>query len=104
MAFTMFIVWQGKDVLDLGESIEYAGKAVVALALDPHVLSKTGRVLLAADLGDEYNFVDVDGSKPPNVRAVKSVFEISDHGWLAAMIPSFIKIPFWIMAAAAHKF
>ena len=95
---------QGKDALSLGESVEYAGKAVVGLALDRRVLRKTGRVLFATDLGDEYNFVDVDGSKPPNMRQVKSLCEVSGHNWIAAITPGFIKVPFWLIASTTHKF
>lgn len=44
-----------------GESTEYAGKAVVALASDPKVINKTGKILLTADMGTEYGYKDIDG-------------------------------------------
>lgn len=44
-----------------GESPEFAGRAVVALASDPVILKKSGRILLTADLASEYGFVDIDG-------------------------------------------
>ena len=44
-----------------GETVEYPGKAIVALAKDPHRLNKTGRILITSDLGAEYGFVDIDG-------------------------------------------
>lgn len=50
-----------KNMFRDGESIEYAGKAVVALATDPNVLDKTGRVIITGDLGREYGFLDIDG-------------------------------------------
>ncbi|MBI5280850.1 MAG: SDR family NAD(P)-dependent oxidoreductase [Candidatus Solibacter usitatus] len=46
------------------ESPEYIGRAVVHLAQDPEVMSKTGRVLTAAELAREYSFTDVDGRQP----------------------------------------
>lgn len=45
----------------VGESPEFVGKAVVALATDPKRLDKTGKVLLTVDLAHEYGFKDIDG-------------------------------------------
>ncbi len=47
------------------ETPEYLGRAVAALASDPTVLSKTGRLHFVADLAREYGFTDVGGSQPP---------------------------------------
>jgi dehydrogenase/reductase SDR family protein 1 len=51
--------------LDLSnsESPEFVGRAVVALASDPDVLRRTGQVLVAASLAQEYGFTDVDGKQ-----------------------------------------
>jgi NAD(P)-dependent dehydrogenase (short-subunit alcohol dehydrogenase family) len=53
-------------VFDLtnSESPEFQGRAVAALAADPWVLDKSGRVLVAAALAREYGFTDVDGTQP----------------------------------------
>src|SRR5580693_1310182 len=52
--------------LDLtnSESPEFIGRAVAALAGDPHVMRYTGTVLVAASLALEYGFTDVDGKAP----------------------------------------
>ena len=52
--------------LDFGgaESQRFTGRAVVALASDPDVLARSGRVFASRDLADEYGFTDVDGSLP----------------------------------------
>ena len=52
--------------LDLtnSESPEFIGRAVAALAADPHVLRHTGMVVVAASLAREYGFTDTDGSTP----------------------------------------
>jgi NAD(P)-dependent dehydrogenase (short-subunit alcohol dehydrogenase family) len=47
------------------ESVEYTGRAVVALAADPAVLEKSGRTLLVGELARQYGFTDVDGRQPP---------------------------------------
>src|SRR2546423_8227880 len=50
--------------LSNSESPQFIGRAVAALASDPNVLEKSGRVLVAAALGEEYGFTDVDGKQP----------------------------------------
>ncbi len=52
--------------LDLSnsESPQYIGRAVAALASDPDVLKRTGTVCVAAALGQEYGFDDIDGKRP----------------------------------------
>jgi NAD(P)-dependent dehydrogenase (short-subunit alcohol dehydrogenase family) len=53
---------------DLSESVEYIGRAVAALAGDPDVLAKTGKIHFVADLAREYGFTDVDGKVIPRFR------------------------------------
>lgn len=52
--------------LDLSnsESPQFIGRAVIALATDPKVMEKSGAILVAAALAEEYGFEDIDGSKP----------------------------------------
>jgi len=52
--------------LDLSnsESPEFIGRAIAALAADADVLRHSGKVLVAAALGREYGFTDVDGKTP----------------------------------------
>lgn len=42
----------------------YVGRAVAALAADPNVHAKTGRVFASWTLAREYGFTDLDGSQP----------------------------------------
>jgi dehydrogenase/reductase SDR family member 1 len=53
-------------VFDLSnsESPEFIGRAVAALANDPNVARRNGAILIAAALGEEYGFTDVDGHRP----------------------------------------
>ncbi|HEX5735646.1 MAG TPA: SDR family NAD(P)-dependent oxidoreductase [Blastocatellia bacterium] len=52
--------------LDLSnsESPQFIGRAVVALACDEKIMERTGKVLIAASLAEEYGFADVDGKQP----------------------------------------
>ena len=42
----------------------YVGRAVTALASDPNVFSKSGRVFSSWNLAQEYGFTDIDGRHP----------------------------------------
>jgi NAD(P)-dependent dehydrogenase (short-subunit alcohol dehydrogenase family) len=55
---------------DLSESTEYSGRAVAALASDPHVLAKSGTLLFVANLAEEYGFSDIDGKRVANFYRV----------------------------------
>jgi NAD(P)-dependent dehydrogenase (short-subunit alcohol dehydrogenase family) len=52
--------------LDLSnsESPQFIGRGVVALASDSNVMEKSGKVLVAAALAEEYGFDDIDGKRP----------------------------------------
>jgi len=54
-----------KDYLNFTESPEYVGRAVVAVATDPKVMEKSGKVLAVGDLAEEYGFTDIDGRRVP---------------------------------------
>ena len=42
----------------------YVGRAIAALAADPKIMKKSGRVFNSAELAREYGFVDLDGRSP----------------------------------------
>jgi NAD(P)-dependent dehydrogenase (short-subunit alcohol dehydrogenase family) len=46
----------------------FVGRCVAALAADPNVATKNGRVFASWDLADEYGVDDADGSRPHFVR------------------------------------
>jgi NAD(P)-dependent dehydrogenase (short-subunit alcohol dehydrogenase family) len=46
------------------ETPHYIGRAIVALAADPKVMTKTGQTLATWDLAEEYGFSDIDGTQP----------------------------------------
>jgi NAD(P)-dependent dehydrogenase (short-subunit alcohol dehydrogenase family) len=57
--------WREVPALARTESPRYVGRAVVALAADPRVMEKSGRVFRVGDLAREYGFTDIDGQQPP---------------------------------------
>lgn len=50
--------------LSNSESPQFIGRAVVGLATDPNLMLKSGKVLIAAALAQEYGFSDIDGKQP----------------------------------------
>ncbi|HWZ58840.1 MAG TPA: SDR family oxidoreductase [Gemmatimonadaceae bacterium] len=46
------------------ETPAFVGRAIVALATDPNVGAKSGRVFSSWGLSDEYGFTDLDGERP----------------------------------------
>ncbi|MFY9556656.1 MAG: SDR family oxidoreductase [Blastocatellia bacterium] len=52
----------------------YVGRAVAALAADPNVFKKSGRVFSSWDLALEYGFVDIDGRQPVWSKYVEDKF------------------------------
>ncbi len=64
-------VLRAAEYFDLSnsESPQFEGRAVAALAGDPQVMSKSGQVLVAAALGLEYGFTDIDGKQPRPVTS-----------------------------------
>ncbi|XP_071502343.1 dehydrogenase/reductase SDR family member 1-like [Diadema antillarum] len=93
-----------RELFSNGESTEFSGKAIVALFNDPNLLKKSGRILWTVELAEEYQFVDVDGRSPANFRRVRTLLKMYGHTWLAALVPSCIKIPFSILAVGMHRF
>lgn len=93
-----------KDVFGEGESTEYAGKAIVALAKDPQLMQMTGRILMTAELGAHYGFKDIDGRQILSMRSMQSALTWAGHTRLAAMTPSWIKVPYWMFALGGNKF
>jgi dehydrogenase/reductase SDR family member 1 len=59
-------VMQFAQYLDLSnsESPLFVGRAIAALATDSRIIEKSGQVLVAAALAEEYGFTDVDGRRP----------------------------------------
>merc|ERR1711953_1103821 len=87
---------QMAKVFEKGETIEYAGKAVVHLAAD--------KIIMTTDIGREFGFVDVTGESPIEFRQVKVLVAYGGYPGLAAFIPEFIRVPLWLMHFGAYKF
>ena len=50
------------------ETPEFTGRIIDALARDPELMGKSGRVLIGAELAQQYGVSDIDGRQPPSHR------------------------------------
>ena len=93
-----------KRALDNPETVEMSGRAISHLAIDPHIMKKTGRIFTTADLAREYRFTDVDGQIHSDQRSIKDLLYVVGYTRLASFVPKFIRIPLWILHYFSYKF
>lgn len=62
----------------------FVGRCIAALAADPNVSAKNGRVFASWDLAEEYGVNDADGSRPHFVRWLKENMPEVASGWRKA--------------------
>ncbi|WP_036484455.1 SDR family NAD(P)-dependent oxidoreductase [Myxosarcina sp. GI1] len=80
------------------ESPLLAGRAIAALAAEPDLMSRTGKVCIVAELAEQHNLVDRDGKRPVSLRSLRfllpfGVPALRKYAWL---IPN-IKIPWFLL-------
>jgi NAD(P)-dependent dehydrogenase (short-subunit alcohol dehydrogenase family) len=63
--------------VEISESPRFVGRAVAALAADPHVHERNGGSFSSGGLAREYGFTDIDGSQPDCWRYM---VEVQDPG------------------------
>jgi NAD(P)-dependent dehydrogenase (short-subunit alcohol dehydrogenase family) len=57
------------DLAATAETPEFTGRVIDALASDPQLMDKSGKVLIGAELGEEYGLTDTNGNIPISHRA-----------------------------------
>jgi NAD(P)-dependent dehydrogenase (short-subunit alcohol dehydrogenase family) len=81
----------------MSESPRYVGRAVVALAADPKVKAKSGRVFSSWALAREYGFTDLNGTRPHwgNYAAKKyGKYKICDERFYSYWVPGLVELIF----------
>ena len=79
------------------ESPRYVGRAVVALAADPKVKKKSGRVFSSWALAREYGFTDLDGTRPHwgnYARKKYGKYKICDERFYCYWVPGLVELIF----------
>src|SRR5262249_51207145 len=51
-----------------GESPEFTGRMIVALASDPNIMDRSGGANITAEIAHEYGVTDITGEYPPSHR------------------------------------
>jgi NAD(P)-dependent dehydrogenase (short-subunit alcohol dehydrogenase family) len=59
----------------------FVGRGIAALAADPKVAARNGRVVASWDLGEEYGVTDADGTRPHFVRWLRENMPEVAAGW-----------------------
>jgi NAD(P)-dependent dehydrogenase (short-subunit alcohol dehydrogenase family) len=54
---------------NIGSSVEFPGRVIVALARDPDIMQRSGGTFIGAEIAREYGVTDIDGNVPPSLRA-----------------------------------
>jgi NAD(P)-dependent dehydrogenase (short-subunit alcohol dehydrogenase family) len=81
----------------VSESPRYVGRAVVALAADPKVKKKSGRVFSSWALAREYGFTDLDGTRPHwgnHARKKYGKYKICDERFYSYWVPGLVELIF----------
>ncbi len=81
----------------VSESPRYIGRAVAALATDPKVKEKSGRVFSSWALAREYGFTDLDGTRPDwgkYARKKYGKYKICDEKFYSYWVPGLIELVF----------
>jgi NAD(P)-dependent dehydrogenase (short-subunit alcohol dehydrogenase family) len=79
------------------ESPGYIGRAVVALAADPKMKEKSGRVFSSWALAREYGFTDLDGTRPDwgaYARKQYGKYKICDDKFYSYWVPGLVDLIF----------
>jgi NAD(P)-dependent dehydrogenase (short-subunit alcohol dehydrogenase family) len=81
----------------VSESPRYIGRAAVALAADPKVKKKSGRVFSSWALAREYGFTDLDGTRPDwgkYARKKYGKYKICDDQFYSYWVPGLVELMF----------
>ena len=90
-----------------GESIEYSGKIIVHMAQDPNIIKHTAKVVIGAEYGQRFGILDIDNRVIYSLRQIKSLLSIvvpDNLRFLTNLIPSFVKIPQFVIDIFTSKF
>ena len=81
----------------------FVGRAVAALAADPHVSGKNGGIYTVRALSAEYGFTDIDGTHP-DYAVLEAAFEQAKKTYLAPLVEAgrFAKVD-WKLAAKTEE-
>ncbi|XP_061653280.1 dehydrogenase/reductase SDR family member 1 isoform X3 [Phyllopteryx taeniolatus] len=94
-----------KDLFANGETTEFSGLCIVNLAKDKNLMSLSGKILLTCDLARRYGIQDVDGGAIKDFTSLKFLLtKVPYISWLSSFVPSFIRMPRFLLPLASNHF
>ncbi|XP_054625078.1 dehydrogenase/reductase SDR family member 1 [Dunckerocampus dactyliophorus] len=94
-----------KDLFANGETTEFSGLCIVNLAKDKNLMSLTGKILMTCDLARRYGIQDVDGRSIADYTSLKFLLtQVPYVSWLSPFVPSFIRLPRFLLPLANNHF
>ncbi|XP_005933718.1 dehydrogenase/reductase SDR family member 1 [Haplochromis burtoni] len=94
-----------KNVFADGETTELSGKCIVNMAKDKNLMSLTGKILMTSDLARRYGIKDVDGRSVADYTSIKYLLsQVPYLSWLSVAVPSFVRVPRFVMTLAFSRF
>ncbi len=74
------------------------GRAIAALASDPQIIKRTGKVQIVAEIAKKYGLVDEKGNRPVSLRSLRfvlpmAVSKLKEYSWL---IPD-LNLPWFLL-------
>uniref|UniRef100_A0A1A7YBC6 Dehydrogenase/reductase (SDR family) member 1 n=1 Tax=Iconisemion striatum TaxID=60296 RepID=A0A1A7YBC6_9TELE len=94
-----------KEMFSNGETTELSGKCITNLAKDENLMSLTGKVLMTCDLARRYRIKDVDGRSVIDYTSLKFLLtQVPYLSWLSGVVPSFLRLPRFVLSLASSRF
>ena len=90
-----------------GQSTEYAGKCIVSLAQESNVMKYSSRVVISEDYGNSRGIKDIDGREIDSFRQLNVILKHilpPSLGFIAKLVPRFIKVPKFVITLLSSKF
>ncbi|MGB0563238.1 MAG: SDR family NAD(P)-dependent oxidoreductase [Spirulinaceae cyanobacterium] len=80
------------------EAPEFIGQVIAALAADPQIMTRSGKLQIAAELAEEYGITDAQGSCPASLRSLRFLLPVGvpELQAYADWIPD-LRIPWWVL-------
>lgn len=94
-------------MFEQGESIEFSGKIIVAMAQDANIMKRAGKVVIGAEYAQQHGIRDIDNRVILSFRQVKAIcayFLPEKFRFVAKFVPGFLKIPQFLLDIMNSKF
>ena len=96
-----------KEIFREGESVEFGGKIIAAMATDASIMKYTSKIVIGAEYASRNNIVDIDQRRIASHREFGQMgkyFVPKPLKSLASLVPSTFKVPQFIIDIALSKY